>query len=73
MSKELRINRRYIELREEFRYELLTSTARCWVAEIDGPLDTGENVRMSREAATAGEALEALTVALEEQGWALHD
>lgn len=40
-----------------------------WVASIQGPLDTGENIFIERRGKTAQEAYRALEFALHEQDW----
>lgn len=47
----------------------VTASTRCWVAELDGPLSTGERVNMVRSGATADEAQSILLAAAKEQGW----
>lgn len=42
---------------------------RFWVARLDGPLSTGEEIALQREAPTAAEAIAALEAAIAEQGW----
>jgi hypothetical protein len=42
---------------------------RFWVARLDGPLSTGEEVALERQADTAAAAITALEAAIAEQGW----
>lgn len=66
------VRRKDIELSEEQEtFEMFANSKilTTWVATLNGNLSTGEEVSMSRDSASAGEALLLLTEAIEAQGW----
>lgn len=46
---------------------------RFWVARLDGPLSTGEEIALQRTAGAAAEAIAALETAIDEQGWTIRE
>ena len=54
-------------------YEPYARVSHYWTATLDGPLSTGEHVRISRTGEHAGEALLALRSAIEAEGWLIVD
>lgn len=70
------IKREYVSLSEgqSSGYNLNDSSVVItyeWVASIQGPLSTGENIFIERKGKTAREAYRALEFALHEQDWEL--
>ncbi len=70
------IERQYITLAESHieGYSLQDSSVVVtaeWVASIQGPLSTGENIFIERKGKTAEEAYRALEAALNEQNWTI--
>lgn len=68
------IKREYVSLDEESEtgYSLTDSSnvvSRWWVASVNGFLNTGEGVSVTRTGKTAQEAYRALEFALQEQDW----
>jgi hypothetical protein len=69
------VKRKHISLFEEVEHAWnlldggVTATRIQWRAALEGRLSTGEYVDMSREAASAGEALVLLEEAIADSGW----
>lgn len=72
------VNRTSIEVYEDYdgglpHLGVTIVTRRFWVARLDGPLSTGEEVALERQAPTAAEAIIALEAAIDEQGWTIRE
>lgn len=69
------VRRKDVALTEEVdRFEDMSGSFQTyvgWTAELNGPASTGEQIRISRSADHAGEALLLLTEALKEEGYEL--
>lgn len=70
------IERKYVSLVEEAEqgYSLRDGSivnSLWWNATVDGPLNTGENIRTTRTGKTAEEAYRALEATLNEQNWTI--
>lgn len=65
------VNRSSIEVYEDVDESVSLSLVlrRFWVARLDGPLSTEEQVALQREGETAAAAISSLEAAIAEQGW----
>lgn len=65
------VSRKDITIYEETEVYSFATTTSYWVANLDGPLSTGETVRLGRTGLSALSASGNLEAAIAEQGWDL--